>query len=40
MNNRRCWMPVFEKSKDKSWDEKIFTRDIAIDGKTIHVVGL
>ena len=34
------WMPVFDKSKEKSWDEKIFTRDETIDGKTIHVIGL
>ena len=34
------WMPVFEKSKEKSWNEKIYTRDEVIDGKTIHVVGL
>ena len=34
------WMPIFEKSKEKSWDEKIFSRDEIVDGKTIHVVGL
>ena len=34
------WMPIFEKSKEKSWDEKIFTRDETFGGKTIHVVGL
>ena len=34
------WMPVFDKSKDKSWDEKIYTRDEVFNGKTIHVVGL
>lgn len=34
------WMPVFDKSKEKTWDEKIFTRDIVLDGKTIHVIGL
>lgn len=34
------WMPVFEKSKDKSWDEKIYTRDVAFGGRTIHVIGL
>ena len=35
-----AWMPVFEKSKAKSWDEKIYTRDETFDGKTIHVIGL
>ena len=34
------WMPIFEKSKDKPWDEKIYSRDESVDGKTIHVIGL
>ncbi len=34
------WMPIFEKSKEKSWDEKIYSRDEIVDGKTIHVIGL
>ena len=34
------WMPIFEKSKEKPWDEKIYNRDETVDGKTIHVVGL
>ena len=34
------WMPIFEKSRDKSWDEKIYSRDEIVDGKTIHVIGL
>ena len=34
------WMPIFDKSKDKSWDEKIYTRDQTFNGKTIHVIGL
>ena len=34
------WMPIFEKSKEKTWDEKIYSRDEIVDGKTIHVVGL
>ena len=34
------WMPIFEKSKEKSWDEKIYSRDETVDGKTIHVIGL
>ena len=34
------WMPIFDKSKDKSWDEKIYTRDEIFNGKTIHVIGL
>ena len=34
------WMPIFEKSREKSWDEKIYSRDEVVDGKTIHVIGL
>ena len=34
------WMPIFEKSKEKNWDEKIYTRDETFNGKTIHVIGL
>ena len=34
------WMPIFDKSKEKTWDEKIYSRDEMVDGKTIHVIGL
>ena len=34
------WLAVFDDDPDKSWDEKIFTRDETFGGKTIHVVGL
>ena len=34
------WMPVFDDDAGKSWDEKLFTRDVDFAGKTIHVVGL
>ena len=34
------WMPIFEKSKTKSWEEKIYARDEHVEGKTIHVLGL
>jgi len=34
------WMPIFENSKEKTWDEKIYRRDEIVDGKTIHVIGL
>ena len=33
-------MPIFEKSREKTWDEKIYSSDVTFDGKTIHVVGL
>ena len=34
------WMPIFDKSKTKTWDEKIYTREEVCNGKTIHVIGL
>ena len=34
------WMPIFDKSKTKTWDEKIYAHDVVYDGKTIHVLGL
>ena len=40
VNNRVRWMPIFEKSREKTWDEKIYSSDVTFDGKTIHVVGL
>ena len=40
VNNKHGWMAVFDDDTSKSWDEKIFTRDEIVDGKTIHVVGL
>ena len=30
----------FDEDASKSWDEKIYTRDIEIDGKTLHLIGL
>ena len=35
-----AWMPIFEKSAEKTWDEKIYARDVSIGGKTIHLIGL
>jgi len=34
------WMAVFDDDTLKSWDEKIYTRDEIVDGKTIHIIGL
>ncbi len=34
------WMAVFDEDATKPWDEKIYARDVAIDGKTIHIIGL
>ena len=40
VNNLNVWMPIFDKSKTKTWEEKIYSRDVVFDGKTIHVIGL
>ena len=34
------WMAVFDEDKSKPWNEKLYTRDETVDGKTIHVIGL
>ena len=34
------WMAVFDTGSDKTWDEKLYNRDVAFAGKTLHVVGL
>lgn len=34
------WMPVFDDDAGKPWAERLFNRDAAFGGKTIHVVGL
>ena len=34
------WMPVFDKSTTKPWEDKIYSRDETVDGKSIHVIGL
>ena len=34
------WMAVFDDDASKSWDEKLYVRDIEFGGKTLHIVGL
>ena len=34
------WMPIFDEDKSKSWDEKLYTRDIEFGGKALHIIGL
>ncbi len=34
------WMPIFDPSPDKPWDEKLYLRDVPFAGKTLHLVGL
>ena len=33
-------MAIFDDDASKSWDEKIYTRDEIVAGKTIHYIGL
>ena len=40
VNNSSGWMAVFDVDSAKPWDEKIYTRDEIVDGKTIHIIGL
>ena len=40
VNNPGGWMAIFDDDASKSWDEKIYTRDEIVDGKTIHYIGL
>ena len=34
------WMAVFDEDMSKSLDEKIYTRDVELEGKTLHIIGL
>ncbi len=34
------WMPVFDADPDRSWEEKLFSKDETFGGKTLHIVGL
>ena len=40
VNNFSGWMAVFDVDDAQDWDKKLYTRDEAFNGKTIHVVGL
>ena len=33
-------MAIFDDDTSKPWDEKIYTRDEVVNGKTIHFIGL
>ena len=39
-SNKDADFSMFDDDKNKSWDEKIYSRDETFDGKTIHVIGL
>ena len=34
------WMAVFDDGKSKSWEEKLYCRDVEFNGKMLHVIGL
>ena len=34
------WMAIFDEDKAKPWDEKLFSRDVECNGKTLHLIGL
>ena len=34
------WMPVFDESPTTPWSEKIYTRTLTHQGKTLHLIGL
>ena len=34
------WMAIFDEDKSKPWEDKLYNRDVAFNGKTLHVVGL
>ena len=40
VNNPIGWMAIFDEDASKPWDEKIYTRDVELGGKTLHLVGL
>ena len=33
------WLVIFDRTTDKSWDEKIYNKTEKLKGKTIYVVG-
>jgi hypothetical protein len=38
--NNNGWLCIFDRSTDKTWDEKIYTKKEIINSKKITVVGL
>ena len=34
------WMAIFDEDKSKPWEEKLYSRDVVFNGKTLHLVGL
>ena len=40
LNLPEGWMAVFDEDKSKTWEEKLYNRDVELNGKTLHIVGL
>ena len=40
VDNHSGWMAIFDEDKAKPWAEKLFTRDVEFNGKTLHLIGL
>jgi hypothetical protein len=34
------WLAIFDRNPDVGWDDKIYMKKEAVDGKTVTVVGL
>ena len=34
------WMAIFDEDKSKSWEEKLYSRDVEFNGKALHLIGL
>ena len=34
------WMAIFDEDRSKSWEEKLYSRDVEFNGKTLHLIGL
>ncbi|MBQ3342355.1 MAG: ATP-binding protein [Kiritimatiellae bacterium] len=34
------WMAIFDEDKAKPWEDKLFTRDVELNGKKLHLIGL
>jgi hypothetical protein len=40
LGEKQGWLCLFDRSPEKSWDEKIYQKTEIVDGKTVFVFGL
>ena len=40
LNLPEGWMAIFDVGASKSWEEKLYSRDVGFSGKTIHLIGV